>query len=371
MSRYKTNAEKSASATKTGFQKTVVKIYPKSVAEKKSHIVEGRKKNYSVGSFRFVPLMNPLRFDPETGDLVELGTKTFYKYAFKTGGADAKPKTVKWEDTGLSAADGYAISDPGILLGLSEPKDSRVENLGLGYKDNHPRDVEFYLPVIWGVEKTDTNAVDMETGQVALLVLTPFQYSNFVSALESGASDNERVMVINPDRSIDEYDYEDNLGFSWTFSINTSLSMREMYSFSISAPASQSLLEDNLEAAQKMLEEHHETWLKFQKGYQPFIDSNMKDELSDEDADYEIGAWVARNLLEAWGHEMPESMDARTVWDNFLQIVPKYNLTASMQLGQAMGEPEILRPNRPSVTNEDTTKDDVGLDNLTEKELPF
>ncbi|MGB0404556.1 MAG: hypothetical protein ACPGEG_10700 [Salibacteraceae bacterium] len=357
MSRFKSGA-----AIKVGNDafNSVKKIYPRSECTEK--LVGGKKTR--VGDFTFVPLVDITAYNEE-GTISKHGVFTRFQYSFQLPkAADTEGlvdyKRVTWLDSSMRIAEGFGYNDPGVELGLDLPAKQRVLNPGFNgapaskYADSKAYSQEYLIPVLWGVEiDEEQGVIANDTGEVALLVLTKYQFNLLQAALTKNPP--KFIRWYDKDGDVEKYDY-DGLGLSVYFEIDTSKKM-DSYAFSVSVPAKESHVTDNAQTGTDLLLENFENTRKFEQGYWKFVEQNDAGELSDDECDEQVFAWIANRLLKAWGHELPDNTPASDVIAAFNEISGKYSLAQEAQIGNAIVNEKVIKPKKGKKTSKTESKE--------------
>jgi len=370
MSRFKSGA-----AIKVGNDafNAVKKIYPRSECTEK--LVGGKKTR--VGAFTFVPLVDVNLYNEE-GTISEHGVFTRFQYSFQIPKSGDKEglvdyKRVTWWDSSMRISEGFWLNDPGIDLGLDLPAKQRVLNPGFNgapaskYADSKAYSQEYLLPVLWGVEiDEEQGVIANDTGEVALLVLTKYQFNLLQTALTKNPP--KFIRWYDSDGDVEKYDYN-GLGLSVYFEIDTSKKM-DSYAFSVSVPTKESHVTDNVEEALSLMKENFENTRKFEQGYWSFVEQNDAGELSDEECDTQVFAWIAARLLKAWGHELPENTPAADVVAAFNKVSRNYSLAQEVQLGNAIVSERVIKPKKPKKGKKETSENQ-DTTSVVDNDSPF
>ena len=300
---------------------------------------------------------------------------SIFKYSWSTPDENATPQKgkplpvqwhyVTWADSGLRIEDGDVYDDPGIMLGLHLKQDERKKAPGLrgapegAYVMIEPFTTDIYFPIIWKVALDDDAEIVSDSGEYALMKVSPYQMNTFIQTIALFDKQNTVAMKKAAKKSGAEFEPNEQRLFVVEFVKDPSKSMAEVNSVNVQFTI------DPDEWTQKFYDiaskefpkfvEREEKRLKFWK---PIVDSLENGDIEEEDAINQVVASIVEKLMIGWG-EIDENSGMSPVEINelFVELVPKYSAALT-------------------VTNSDVAvkgKQTVNLsdDNVVDEDAPF
>lgn len=304
----------------------------------------GTKKNVDKGQILFVPLCDVR--DPDSYMVGSFAlTNAMFKFAnytWWTGTDDNKVQKhfVRWVETGLRTADGDALNDPAVELGLTLPTSERTGAPGFDgaetstFADSDAIRTNVHLPIllISDMDLNSNGCVKPGAGSFAFLELKSNQFNDLVKIF-SGVND------ANPDEAISYRDGKERKFYDWN-GIGRIVKLdkdkaRGMKTYEWTLQEG-SMLDTDIEkwlvVAVKELDEYVAYVRKTYAYWQPLAVKIGNGEISPEDGARKIFALIAHKLLQGWGVPFEDTVDG--IIETFNEVKTRYSVAKGAALGQ-------------------------------------